>query len=99
MKEYKRENFYEKFLVSLHSADRGSFRAKNSQIISMMSDRIKKAMIEREFIPCVGDTFHFIGWDPTITFEITRIIQVPFTVNKLGCLIMYGKSKIFCNND
>lgn len=95
MKEYKRENFYEKFLISLHSANHGGYKAKNSQLISLMGERIKKAMIEREFIPCVGDTFHFIGWDPTITFEVTKITEVPFNTGKLGCLIMYGKSKVY----
>ena len=98
MKEFKRENFHEKFIISLHSADPGGYRAKNSDLISMMGERIKKAMLEREFIPCVGDTFHFIGLDPELTFEITKITEVPVNTGKLGCVIMYGKSKVY-NDD
>lgn len=98
MKEFKKENFYEKFAISLHSSEPGGYRSTNSDLISLMGKRIKKAMIERGFIPCVGDTFHFIGWDPELTFEITKITEVPVDTGKLGCLIMYGKSKVY-NND
>ena len=98
MKEFKRENFYEKFIISLHSAEPGGYRAANSDLISMMGERIKKAMLEREFIPCVGDTFHFVGWDPELTFEITKITEVPVNTGKLGCVIMYGKSKVYDND-
>ena len=83
------------FKVSIHSKNREGFNGSVMKTVLKMDNALLNAIIERKFLPEIGDIIHFTSIDPGLELKIINVFPVISKDNKLGNLIIHGESNLF----
>lgn len=87
------------FRVSIHSENRGGFRGEAIKKVIKMDEALLNAILQRKFLPEVGDTIHFTSISPDLELKVTNVTPIMSGENCLGNLVVYGESSIFKTMD